>query len=88
MVAADHDQRHLKVGQFSQDPVEQVDRVQRRDSTIENVARNGHCLDALLAHRVQQMFEEGALLREEGHAMQLTAEMPVRSVQDPHKRTP
>jgi hypothetical protein len=34
------------------------------------------------------VFEERALLCEEGHAMQLTAKMPVRGVQDPHRHRP
>ncbi|GAA5217643.1 hypothetical protein GCM10023323_75440 [Streptomyces thinghirensis] len=73
MVAANHDQRDLKTGELLENPFELVDRIKRRDGTVENITCNDHGLNLFSLHRVQQMLQEGTLLVHEEDSVQLSA---------------
>lgn len=65
MVSADHDEWDPQVGEFFEDPFEQVYRVQRRDGTVEDIARDDHSFDMFAPHCFQQVFQKGALLSQQ-----------------------
>ena len=63
---------------------EQLDRLDRRDGPVVEVAGHEDDVDRLGAHHVDQEVDERGLALEERLAVQRAAEMPVAGVEDPH----
>lgn len=88
MVAGDHHGRDPEGGEPVQGVVEELDSGERRHGTVVDVARDQHRIDVPLAHRLDEMIEEGALCGEQAHAVEGPPQMPVGSVQKPHVAAP
>jgi hypothetical protein len=74
VVAADHHQRHAHASEFLQDLIEQCDRVERRNGTVEHVARHCHRIDVMFPDGVQEESEKVVLLVDKRHTVKLTAQ--------------
>ena len=64
--------------------VEQLDRLDRRDRPVVDVAGNEHGVDVLVTHHVDEEVDEPGLRLEQGLTVQRTAQVPVGGVEQPH----
>jgi hypothetical protein len=88
VVSADHDDRHVEVGELVQGPVEQAHRVQARDGPVVDVAGHEDRVNPFSAGCVAEMVEEGGLGGYQVFSVEPAAQVPVRSVQKPHEHRP
>ena len=85
VAAADHDPG-AGIAQPQQRGGVERDGRQRRDRPVEHVARDGHDVDGLGAHHLDQVVDERLLRGALVGAVQRAAQVPVGGVQQPHAR--
>lgn len=88
VVAADHDDRHVEVGELVQGAVEEAYGVEAGDGSVVDVACHEDRVNVLGSGGVDQVVEEGALGGDQVFCVEPAAQVPVRSVQKPHECRP
>ncbi len=84
MVPADHDRGDAEVGELLQRVAEQPYRVQAGNGPVVDVARDQQSVDLFGAGGCADMSQNLALTADQVFPVEPTAQMPVRSVQEPH----
>lgn len=88
VIAADHDGAGPGAAQPAERLVAERDRVDRRQRAVVDVAGHDDHVDALGAHRLDQVVDIGRLTVEQALPVERPPQMPVRGMQDPHSQEP